>query len=478
MPQRKRPSDERAATKSRKHEDTLLNLGKARSRVRYTDVVDAIAGAIESGHLTPNQRLPTQRDLALREGIAVGTVSRAYAEAERLGLIIGEVGRGTFVSPVHSINPPVHEVPANCLDLTINRPPPQGALNAFRAALRSLAASADLGRLLAHQPVPGMEHHRAAAAHWISGTGLAPAAEQVVICNGVQHALAALFGALAKPGDVVLTEELNYPGIRLVGQLFGLRIQGLPMDAEGLLPEALEQASRASGAKFLFCTPTVQNPTAALMSPERREAIAAVVESQNLTLIEDDIYGLLLRDRMLPLAALIPDRSFYVTGTSKCIAEGVRLGYVVAPWDHVAQVTTAVQATTWMPSAIIGEIVSRWLVDGTADGIVAWHRDEAAARQILARQYLGRFHYTTHPAAYHVWLELPDPWRSGQFVSQARQRGVLIVPAETFVVGRNPAPHAVRVSLGGLDDRRAVERGLRILATLLAERPSLEQVAV
>ena len=478
MSQRKRPNDQRAINKSRKREETLLDLGKARSRVRYTDVVDAIAGAIESGRLTPNQRLPTQRDLALREGIAVGTVSRAYAEAERLGLIVGEVGRGTFVSPIHSTNAPLHEVPANSLDLTINRPPPQGALNALRAALRSLAASADLGRLLGHQPVPGMSHHRAAAAHWISGTGLTPAAEQVVICNGVQHALAALFGALAKPGDVVLTEELNYPGIRLVGQLFGLRIHGLPMDSEGLLPDALEQASRALGAKFFFCTPTVQNPTAAVMSGRRREAIAAVAESQNLTLIEDDIYGLMLRDRMLPLAALVPDRSFYVTGTSKCIAEGVRLGYVVAPREHVAQVTTAVQATTWMPSAIIGEIVSRWLLDGTADAIVGWHRDEAAARQALARQYLGGFRYTTHPTAYHLWLELPDPWRSGQFVAQARQRGVLIVPSETFVVGRNPAPHAIRISLGGLDERRAVERGLRTLATLLAERPSLEQIAV
>jgi DNA-binding transcriptional MocR family regulator len=478
MSQRKRGSNERATTQSRKPEGMLLNLGKPRSRVRYTDVVDAIAGAIESGRLTPNQRLPTQRDLAQREGIAVGTVSRAYAEAERLGLIVGEVGRGTFVSPVHSTSAPAHEVLANSLDLTINRPPPQGALNAFRAALRSLAASADLGRLLGHQPVPGMEHHRAAAAHWISGTGLSPAAEQVVICNGVQHALAALFGALAKPGDVVLTEELNYPGIRLVGQLFGLRIHGLPMDGEGLLPDALKRASLALGARFIFCTPTVQNPTAAVMSRGRREAIAAVVESRNLTLIEDDIYGLMLRERMLPLAALIPDRSFYVTGTSKCIAEGVRLGYVVAPRDYVAQVITAVQATTWMPSAIIGEIVSRWLIDGTADAIVGWHRDEAAARQALARQYLDGYHYSTHPAAYHLWLDLPEPWRSGQFVSQARQRGVLIVPAETFVIGRNPAPHAVRISLGGLDERRSVERGLRTLAALLAERPSLEQIAV
>jgi DNA-binding transcriptional MocR family regulator len=465
-------------TKSPKHEAITLDLGKPRSRVRYTDVVDAIAGAIESGRLVPNQRLPTQRDLALRQGIAVGTVSRAYAEAERLGLIIGEVGRGTFVSPARKAAASPSEDPVNALDLTINRPPPQGALNAFRAALRSLAASPDLRRLLGHQPVPGMEHHRAAAAQWISGTGLAAAAAQVIVCNGVQHALAALFGALGKPGDVVLTEALNYPGIRLVGQLYGLDVQGLAMDEEGLLPDALDEATRAQRARFLFCTPTVHNPTAAVMSRRRREEIAALARSRDLTLIEDDIYGLLLRDRMLPIAALVPERSFYVTGTSKCIAEGVRLGYVVAPQAHVTQVMTAVQATTWMPSAVVGEIVSRWLLDGTAEAILDWHRDEAAARQALARKYLGDYRYASHAVAYHVWLELPDPWRSGQFVRQARHRGVLVVPSEGFVIGRNAAPHAVRISLGGLDDRRAIEHGLRILASLLAERPPLERIAV
>jgi len=298
------------------------------------------------------------------------------------------------------------------------------------------------------------------------------------VCNGVQHALSALFGALARPGDVVLTEELNYPGIRLVGQLFGLRVHGLPMDAEGILPGAVEEASRTLGARFLFCTPTVQNPTAAVMSRRRREDIAAVVKAQDLTLIEDDIYGLLLRDRMLPVAALVPDRSFYVTGTSKCIAEGVRLGYVVAPPARVPQVITAVQATTWMPSAVSGEIVSRWLQDGTAESILQWHRDEAAERQALARKYLSAYRYTCHPVAYHIWLDLPEPWRSAQFVAQARQRGVLIVPAESFVIGRNPAPHAVRISLGGLDDRRAIDRGLRTIAALLSEPPLLAPIAV
>jgi len=478
MPQPRRHRDARVAAKSQKRTDIALDLRKPRSRVRYTDVVDAIADAIESGRLTPNQRLPTQRDLALRERIAVGTVSRAYADAERLGLIVGEVGRGTFVSPVHSAEVPSPDVAARAVDLTINRPPPQGALNAFRAALRSLATSADLGRLLGHQPVPGMEHHRSAAAQWISGTGLVVEAGQVVVCNGVQHALSALFGALARPGDVVLTEELNYPGIRLVGQLFGLRVHGLPMDAEGILPGAVEEASRTLGARFLFCTPTVQNPTAAVMSRRRREDIAAVVKAQDLTLIEDDIYGLLLRDRMLPVAALVPDRSFYVTGTSKCIAEGVRLGYVVAPPARVPQVITAVQATTWMPSAVSGEIVSRWLQDGTAESILQWHRDEAAERQALARKYLSAYRYTCHPVAYHIWLDLPEPWRSAQFVAQARQRGVLIVPAESFVIGRNPAPHAVRISLGGLDDRRAIDRGLRTIAALLSEPPLLAPIAV
>jgi DNA-binding transcriptional MocR family regulator len=454
-----------------------FDLPSSYSRVRYTHIVDAIAEGIESGRLGPNQRLPTQRELAQRERIAVGTVSRAYAEAERLGLIVGEVGRGTFVAP----NPETARSMAdggNYIDLTINRPPPQGVINPFRAALRRLAKSPELARVLGHQPDGGVERHRSAAAAWIGGTGMNVAGEQVVICNGVQHALAALFGALARPGDLVLTEALNYPGIRLLAQIYDLRIQGVAIDAQGLVPAALDEACGGSDAKFLFCTPTVHNPTSAVIGPRRREEIAALVERHGLTLIEDDIYGLLPRERILPIAALVPARSFYVTGTSKCMAEGVRLGYAVAPVAEAARIATAVQASTWVSSPVMAEIVSQWLKDGTADKILDWHRNEAAARQMLAHTHLGRYDYAAHPVGYHIWLNLPDPWRSEQFVAQARRNGILIVPAEAFVVGRGAAPHSVRISVGGLDDRRLIETGLRGIARLLCERPQFQHITV
>jgi DNA-binding transcriptional MocR family regulator len=455
---------------------TALDLPDARSRVRYTHIVDAIAHGIQSGRLGPNQRLPTQRELAQREGIAVGTVSRAYAEAERLGLIVGEVGRGTFVAA--SPESPQARADVATIDLTINRPPPEGVVAPFRAALRALARSPDLARVLAHQPAGGVEQHRSIAAGWIEGTGFAVTGEQIVVCNGVQHGLAAVFGALARPGDLVLTEALNYPGIRLLADLYDLRLHGVTVDAQGLVPAALDEACRRGGAKFLFCTPTVQNPTSGVMSRRRREEIATLVERHGLTLDEDDIYGLLLPDRMLPLSALVPRQSYYVTGTSKCMAEGVRLGYVVAPAGEAMRIGTAVQATTWVASPLIAEIVSQWLQDGTADRILEWHRLEAAARQSLARTHLARYHYAGHPVGYHVWLDLPEPWRSAQFVAQARRNGVLIVPTEAFVIGRAAAPHSIRISLGGLDDRRQIETGLRVVARLLSERPQLEPVAV
>jgi DNA-binding transcriptional MocR family regulator len=454
-----------------------FDLRQSRSRVRYTHIVDAIAEGIRAGRLNPSQRLPTQRELAQRERIAVGTVSRAYAEAERLGLIVGEVGRGTFVAP----NPENSHAAANSthwIDLTINRPPPQGALNPFRAALRSLAKSPDLARVLGHPPTGGVEEHRSAAAAWIAGTGMSVGSEQIVVCNGVQHALATLFGALARPGDLVLTEALNYPGIRLLAQMHDLRIRGVAIDAQGMVPAALDEACHASGAKFVFCTPTVHNPTSAVMGARRREEIAALVERHGLTLIEDDIYGLLPRERILPLAALVPARSFYVTGTSKCMAEGVRVGYVVAPPAETMRVATAVQATTWVTSPVMPEIFTQWLHDGTADKILDWHRNEAAVRQALARTHLGRYDYVGHPVGYHIWLNLPEPWRSEQFVAQARRSGILILPAEAFVIGRAVAPHSVRISLGGLDDRCQIETGLRGVARLLSQRPQFEHIAV
>ena len=107
----------------------------------------------------------------------------------------------------------------------------------------------------------------------------------------------------------------------------------------------------------------------------------------------------------------------------------------------------------------------------------AARRQEATARQAMARRWLDAPGLMRHPSAYHVWLDLPEPWRREAFVAEARRRGVAVAPAEAFAVGRQPVPHAVRICLSAARDRTQLERGLGILAEILESGPEASPLA-
>jgi DNA-binding transcriptional MocR family regulator len=444
---------------------------------RYIAIADAISEDLAEGRLAPGARLPTHRDLADRLRVTVGTVSRGYGEAARRGLITGEVGRGTFVRQWAPDQPAIASAGASTdvVNLGMNHPPlsfDPAHRRALQDALLSLARREDVSPLLGYPPDGGSLPHREAGAAWIGRTGLEAPADRVLVSSGSQHGVTTVFTALLKPGDLVLTEALTYPGMKAAAALLHLRLQGLPLDADGLRPDALEAACRSGGAKALYCVPTIHNPTASVVPLGRRREIAAIAETHGLLIVEDDIHALLPEERPLPISAFAPDLSYYLTSTSKTLAPGLRVGYILAPQGAADRIAAAIRATTWAAAPLMAEIASAWIRDGTADSIVRERRREAAARQALAREVLGPADIQAHPQGHHLWLRLPDAWRSESFAAAARRRGVMVTPSEPFVVGRSAAPPAVRVCLGVPASRGELERGLRLVAETLATSPA------
>ncbi|MFN8095109.1 MAG: PLP-dependent aminotransferase family protein [Vicinamibacteria bacterium] len=439
----------------------------SRSGPLYRSIVEALADDMAQGRLAHGVRLPTHRDLAESLGVTVGTVSRAYREAARRGLVSGEVGRGTFVRAPGS-GP--EESRDAVVDLGQNHPPdppssPQRA--ALHATLAFLAERTDVARLLDYPAAGGNAADREAGASWVSRAGVPAGAGDVIVCTGSQHGLTVLLATLLEPGDVLLTEELTYAGLKAVAGLLRLRLRGLAMDRHGLRPDALEEACREGGAKAAYLIPTLHNPTTAVMPEERRVEIVAVARTHGLALVEDDVHGLLPEARPAPLAALAPERTYYLTSTSKTLAPGLRIAYVKAPAAMVPRLEAGLRATTWAVAPLTAAVASEWIRDGTADALVAARRAEARARQTLAAERLAGADFDTHPEAYYLWLRLPEPWRSDSLVAEARARGVVLTPAEAFTVGRGPVPHAVRVCTGAAPTRDALARGLSAVADLL-----------
>jgi DNA-binding transcriptional MocR family regulator len=394
-------------------------------------------------------------------------VSRAYAEAARRGLVSGEVGRGTFVRGTSDADGEGADA-GGLVDLGQNHPPDPATLPqraALLAALAHITVRRDVGRLLDYPAAGGNAADREAGASWIARAGVEAAPSDVLVCTGSQHGLAVVLATLLEPGDLLLTESLTYAGVK-AWRGTALRLRAFPSTTRASALGA-RAACREGGAKAIYLIPTHHNPTTAVMPEGRRHEIVRLARAHGLAIVEDDVHGLLPEERPRPIAALAPERSYYLTSTSKTLAPGLRIAYVAAPPAMVPRLAASLRATTWAVAPLTAAVASAWIRDGTADALLRARREEARARQAVARERLVGADMETKPEAYYLWLRLPEPWRRDSFVAEARSRGVLLTPAEAFAVRREPAPHAVRLCLGAARSREALGRGLDVVAGLL-----------
>jgi DNA-binding transcriptional MocR family regulator len=445
----------------------------AETQPLYVAIADAIADDAESGRLAPGTRLPTHRALAATLGVDVTTVSRAYAEAQRRGLVVGHVGRGTYVRGVCAA--PTERPPASLIDLTVNLPPEPSEVcdGAMRQSLAELSRSPAIASLLAYAPAGGRIDHREAGSAWCAARGVAATVDRVLVCGGAQQALTAILSAHCEPGDTVLTEWLAYPGFLAATRLLRLRVVGVPIDRDGIIPDALAQACKAHRPRMLLATPTLQNPTASVMPSGRRRRVASVIRDRGLMLLEDDVYAPLVPDAPRPLSSLVPELSYYVSSFSKAVTPALRTAFVVAPSGaRAARLSLQLQATGWLAPPIMTEIASRWVTSGVAAKIVADRRSEAQARQSILHERLGLSASAGSPHALHHWLELPRQWeRASEFADSLRRRGVLVTSGDAFAVDSSEPSRAVRVSLGAAGSRATLTQALDVIATLLDEEP-------
>ncbi|WP_328997811.1 PLP-dependent aminotransferase family protein [Kribbella sp. NBC_00709] len=432
---------------------------------RYKLLVDALAADIRTGRLAPGLRLPTHRGLAAREGIAVVTATRVYAELETMGLVSREQGRGTFVRDIlvpagQGIDQQV--VATDAVDLTFNYPSLPGQADLLRRALREVATAGDLETLLRYQPHRGRPQDRASIARHLERRGVAAGADQILITNGAQHGLAITVMAGLNAGDVVAVDALTYPGFKVLAQAFHLELAPIPAAANGPDLDALEKLCATRPVRAIYTMPTVHNPLGWVMRATARRRLLKIARQHGPLIIEDAAYAYLVEDPPPPLAATAPDITVYVSGLSKSVATGLRVGFVVAPPAMVPALERAIRATTWNTPALITAIACRWLDDGTVDRLEVQKRADAKARQAITVQELAGLPLVSHPASYFTWLPLPDDARADRLTATLARRHISVSTAEPFSTTTH-TPQAIRLALGStdLDSLRSTLRVVR-----------------
>ncbi|MDB5975480.1 MAG: hypothetical protein JWR07_2240 [Nevskia sp.] len=441
----------------------------------YVAIADAIAEDIQSGKLAANQRLPPLRTLAQALKLNFTTVARGYAEAQQRGLVDARAGRGTTVREFVRAGPVRRAGAASLIDMTMNMPPePQDRqlLQRMREGLAAVAGEADIYELLRYQEFGGALEDREAGARWLSRHLPGVTAARVLVCPGVQSALLGLFSALARSGDIIACEAVTYPGIKGLAAQLGIRLYGLPADDEGLDPEAFAALCAAEPPKALYCNPTFLNPTTAVMSQARREAVAEIARRYSVPIVEDDAYGCLPVKRPTALANLAPELTFYVTGFAKILGAGLRIAYIAAPNARfTARISAALRTSVVMAVPFMTQLATRWIEDGTVKVATLAIREESRARQKLAAQILLKADYVSKPEAFHLWLSVPEPWTRIEFTSHLRAHGVGVVVSDTFTVTGTP-PEAVRVCLGGNTNRDECRHSLELIEDALEHLPA------
>ncbi|WP_293775942.1 PLP-dependent aminotransferase family protein [uncultured Oxalicibacterium sp.] len=420
---------------------------------RYKTLVDRFVADIRAGRLPPGTRLPTHRNLAAREKLALVTATRVYAELEAMGLVSGETGRGTFVRETalpHGLGIDQQATASDVVDLNFNYPALPGQAEMLRNGLRQLAHAGDLDALLRYQPHGGRMHERGIVARHILTRGLTLPPEQVLLVDGAQHGLAVTLMALLQAGDVIAVDALTYPGFKLLAQAHQMELLAIGAQGNGPNLDELETHCRQRRVRALYCMPTLHNPLGWVMSLRRRQQLVALARRHDLLIIEDAAYAFLAESAPPPLTALAPERTVYVSGFSKNVATGLRVGFVAAPPELIGKLERAIRVTTWNTPGVMTALACNWLEDGTVAQLENAKRQDARVRQGIARDVLGALRPIAHPASYFCWLPLGEEVRADRIAMALLEQGIAVSTAEPFSTTSH-TPHAIRLALGSVD---------------------------
>jgi DNA-binding transcriptional MocR family regulator len=435
------------------------------SKFEYLKLADTVAAEIADGTLKPGDRLPPQRSFAYDRKIAVSTASRVYAELLRRGLVVGEVGRGTFISGEARRGVAAAGEPRDVrIDLEFNYAtlPNQTALIA--KSLEGLEKPAALDLALRQATSVGTPAIRSVAAEYLSQGAWSPTPENLVFTGNGRQSIAAALASVVPFGGRCGVEALTYPFIKGIAARLGISLVPLAMDEGGVRPDSVQKAHREANLSAIYIQPVVQNPLGMTMTATRRADLLRVVEKLNLLVIEDNVYGFL--DNAPPLAAIAPESCIVLDSLSKKAAPGLTLGFVVPPQRLRESVRASVRSGGWTASGYAFAAAQRMMSDGTVSELARLKRIDAAARQKLAAECLKGFEIQANERSYHLWLTLPEHWRSQTFVAAAARRDIALTPSTTFAVTPGHAPNAVRLALAA-PTMDQLEPGLRTLAAML-----------
>ena len=429
----------------------------------YLQLVDVMANDIANGKLAIGEKLPPQRQLAWHLEINLSTVTKAFQQAAKQHLISGEVGRGTYVlaqSAEAGLYLLKQDKQSMLIDLSTHIPVNKEDDNDLVNTIKSIIASdSNLSEFMTYHSQQSLMRIQIMAAKWLSQLGYMAMPQNCIVTTTAQNALLVTLLACCGKDDVVLVNELTFPGMKTVAKQLGLKLYGIAIDEQGIIPAALDLAIRSTNAKVLVSDAIMQNPTGSVMGAERRKAFIDVISKHQILFIEEYVIG--ATSNIAPVSAVIKEQSLLITSFAKAVCPGVRFAVITGEHPLIKQLIDEPHATSWHLSPLMAEIACLWIENDTAQQRKLWQWQEISKRFHLFKKVFSAKKYAGNlQTCAHIWLPIKGDIESA--VSQLKNLGVIVVPASIFAVSRN-VPNNIRISLSAAKSIQQLHIALTII---------------
>ncbi|MEU3187837.1 PLP-dependent aminotransferase family protein [Streptomyces sp. NPDC006923] len=459
----------------------------------------------ELNRYPPGGKLPSSRALVERYRVSPVTVARALARLTAEGLVVTRPGAGAFRARARPEPAPAGDtswqevslsadaatelvpraVDASGVLVTLAAPPPgviefnggylHPSLQPEQAMAAALARAGRRPGAWGRPPTDGLPELR----EWFArGIGDGCTAAEVLVTAGGQNALATALRALAPPGAPVLVESPTYPGMLAIARAAGIRPVPVPADSDGVRPDLLEAAFRATGARVFVCQPLFQNPTGAVLSAARRPEVLRIARAAGAFVVEDDFARRMVHEDAgplpPPLAADNPDGVVvHVCSLTKPTSPSLRVGGLVARGPVLERLRAIQVVDTFFVPRPLQEAALELV------GSTAWNRHLRSVSAALKsrRDLLVTAVRTELPAlsvphvpagGYHLWARLPHGTDEAAVVSAALRAGVAVAPGRPYFSAEPPAAQ-LRLSFAAVAGPAEITEGVRRLRTACDE---------
>jgi DNA-binding transcriptional MocR family regulator len=422
--------------------------------------------------------LPSARALAAECGLNRATVTAAYRELARRGLVVLRAGRrGRGAPPVADPERATGvEPPQGTVDLA--RYAPDGELLPAGKVFRWLGLGQAEGEEVAqYGDAFGYPPLRRWLADRLGSLGVAAAADELLVTAGVQHGLDLLLRALLRAGDTVLVEDPSYPGLPPLLALHQLRAVGIPVGRDGIDPGEVAERLRTARPRMAILTPTLHNPSGLVIPLEqRREILQALLDAGVLVVEELFDPGLVSDGAVPPPLASLDSRVVVVGSFSKALFPGLRVGWVAGPREVIARVATLKRATDLSGSPFLEAAAWTLCRRGVLEAQLERLRQAARRRRDLVLEKLkgapAGVGWTVPRGGFSLLVLLPAGWSSRALAARAATRGVWILCGPLMSVsGRDDVVRLAYAAAGGETLSAAVERFVGALAPSPAVLP-------